>query len=193
MVSNGTPEPQAAPGTRTWSGRRRVGRLAALICSLVVLGLVGRTPASGAVGPAPAKIYGVASTADAESVTERVFVEKINELRRAHGLGELEVDVELAAGAESWTEQLQVDDGLSHAADLSVGVTSYWLKLGENVGVAPVGEVEALFDAFVASPTHLANLIDPDFTHAGIAVQVDDDGRMWTTHRFMHLGSAVVD
>ncbi|MGH1502545.1 MAG: CAP domain-containing protein [Acidimicrobiales bacterium] len=134
-----------------------------------------------------------ASSAGADTTTdEQRFVEKINELRTGLGLPPLTVDAELVAGSRDWTERLRSDGGLSHAPDLSVGVTSYWLKLGENVGVAPQDQLDALFDAFVASPDHYANLIDPDFTFVGVGVLYDDDGRMWTTHRFMELGEQPV-
>ncbi len=134
-----------------------------------------------------------ASSAGADTTTdEQRFVDKINDLRSEHGLGPLAVDAELVAGARDWTERLRSDGALSHAPDLSVGVTSYWLKLGENVGVAPKDQLDALFDAFVASPDHYANLIDPDFTYVGVGVLYDDDGRMWTTHRFMEVGEEPV-
>ncbi len=120
---------------------------------------------------------------------EAQFVAMINEVRASEGLGTLEIDLELRTEARVWADQLRQDDELSHASDLSVGITSYWLKLGENVGVAPQDQIEALFDAFVASPDHYANLIDPDFTTVGIGVTYGDDGRIWTAHRFMATGA----
>lgn len=109
----------------------------------------------------------------------------INELRVSQGLNELTIDPELEAGARIWAEELRSAGALSHAPDLSVGVTTYWSKLGENVGVAPGDQVEALFQAFIDSPDHYSNLIDPTFDSVGVGVTYDDEGRLWTTHRFM--------
>lgn len=118
---------------------------------------------------------------------ESRFVNKINEVRASEGLAPLSLDAELTAQARIWAEQLRADDNLSHANDLSIGVTANWTKLGENVGVGPEDQLDALFEAFVASPDHYANLMDPDFRFVGVGVVYDDEGRMWTAHRFMAI------
>jgi hypothetical protein len=41
--------------------------------------------------------------------------------------------------------------------------------------------------AFINSPAHLRNLIDPDFNYIGVGVTYGADGRMFTTHDFMAL------
>ena len=43
-------------------------------------------------------------------------------------------------------------------------------------------------NAFIASPGHYANIVDPEFTHIGVGV-VWDGSRLFTTHRFMKLQS----
>ncbi len=131
---------------------------------------------------------GAAGAADPPA--EQAFVDALNQIRAAEGLPPLEVDTELTIAARSWTDAMVADaDGgagrgaLAHASDLSVGVTVYWIKLGENVGYGP--SVEVLVDAFVDSPTHYRNIIDPDFESIGVGVSYDAEGTMWTTHRFM--------
>jgi uncharacterized protein YkwD len=119
---------------------------------------------------------------------ETRFVQLINDLRVSDGLEPLRVHNELVGPSRGWAQQLSNNGSLSHAADLSVGVTVYWTKLGENVGVAAQDQVQQLFDAFVTSPTHYENLIDPSFRFIGVGVVYDDEGRMWTAHRFMALG-----
>ncbi len=121
----------------------------------------------------------------AEVDDEAAFVARINTLRSEQGLAPLAIDTELVSASRQWAVQLSQNGVLSHAADLSVGVTSQWAKLGENVGVANSDQFDQLFTAFVNSPTHYANLVDPSFTHIGTGVVYDDNGRMWTTHRFM--------
>ncbi|MEZ5342884.1 MAG: CAP domain-containing protein [Acidimicrobiales bacterium] len=118
---------------------------------------------------------------------EALFIALINDLRASKGLAPLSSHPDLRAGAASWTATLVNNGELSHAPDLSAGVTVNWAKLGENVGVASAGQTQQLFDAFVASPSHYQNLVDPDFAYIGVAVMYDDTGRMWTTHRFMKV------
>ncbi len=118
---------------------------------------------------------------------EALFISLVNQLRTGKGLQPLTPHPDLHAGAVTWTAVLSNNGELSHAPDLSAGVNENWAKLGENVGVASSGQTQQLFDAFVASPSHYANLVDPDFTYIGVAVLYDGSGRMWTTHRFMKL------
>jgi hypothetical protein len=67
---------------------------------------------------------------------------------------------------------------------LSDGITADWQKLGENVGMG--GSVEGLHNAFVASPKHYDNLVDPAFTYVGIGV-VTVDGTVYVSEMFMKL------
>ncbi len=117
-------------------------------------------------------------------------MDALNEIRAAEGLPPLRLDAELTLAARSWTDTMvaNANDGagrtaLAHAADLSVGITVYWTKLGENVGYGP--DVSVLVDAFVASPSHFRNIVDSEFESVGIGVSYDAEGTMWTTHRFM--------
>ncbi len=49
------------------------------------------------------------------------------------------------------------------------------------------GTVDSLFDAFVASPGHYANLVDPQYTRVGVCVGRDANGKLFTTHRFIAI------
>lgn len=141
----------------------------ALLGALVVAPPTGAAPTAAGVDPRAA---------------ESDFVGRINSLRTSRGLPPLQVDGQLSGLARSWASTMAAQDRIFHASDLSTGVTANWQKLGENVGVGR--SVPALFDAFVGSPTHLANLVDPAFTHVGVGV-VLSGGRIFTTHRFMAL------
>lgn len=120
----------------------------------------------------------------ASPTEEAAFVSRINGLRSSLGLAPLEVDAELVAASRVWADQMASDDVLAHAPDITAGITAPWIKVGENVGVG--GDVDSLFQAFVDSPLHYANLIDPDFRYVGVGVTFAN-GKLWTTHRFMAL------
>ena len=124
-----------------------------------------------------------AGTADDEAA----FVAMINGLRQSRGLNALSVDPELTAQARRWSDVMAADDQLKHAGDLSTGITSSWDMLGENVGVHTVHDLDALFQAFVASPGHLENLLDPRFEQVGVGVTITAAGKVWTAHRFMSV------
>lgn len=127
------------------------------------------------------------SPASADEVTaEAQFHELINDLRLSVGAEPLAVHPELQAEALRWTEQVAAEGGIRHDNDLSAGVSERWNLLGENVGTTNE-TVQVLFDAFVASPTHYKNLVEPTFDTIGIAVVVVGDGRIYTVHRFMDI------
>ncbi len=121
-----------------------------------------------------------------EAAEAQLFLELINDLRRTRGADPLLVDAELELTASAWAVHMSQTRDLAHATDLSLGISSNWRKLGENVGVAPERQLNELFEAFVASPTHLANLVDPSFDLVGIGI-VHVDGKLWMTQRFMDV------
>ena len=115
---------------------------------------------------------------------EARFVQLVNAARASAGVAPLTVDGELTALARDWAAQMAAAGAISHAQPISAGVTQDWQKLGENVGKGP--SVDPIMDAFIASPGHYANLMDPAFTKIGVGV-VWSDGVLYTTHRFMQL------
>ncbi len=121
---------------------------------------------------------------------EQEFVQLINNLRAGVGLAPLAVDGELTAGARSWTDTMAGQDQLAHSPDMTVGITAQWTVLGENVGVHGVDDLEDLFQAFVDSPAHYRNLVDPRYRYVGVGVTHAPGGKLWTTHRFMAAPAA---
>jgi hypothetical protein len=145
---------------------------------------VAVTAAAGVAAPGAA---GAAST----PADEAVFLTKINGLRASVGLAALSSDAALAATSCTWNDQLIVANALSHDPNLSAAIASVepnWRKGGENVGMG--GTVDSLFDAFVASPGHYQNLVDPQYSRVGICAARSPSGKLFTTHRFLGVGSA---
>jgi hypothetical protein len=122
---------------------------------------------------------------EAQANEASAYVSRINGLRSSRGLATLQVDGNLSSLAQSWANHLATIGQLQHASDLSAGLAhGGWTKLGENVGVG--SSVDSVFTAFVNSPAHYANLVDPSFTHVGVGVAYAG-GRHFTVHRFMAL------
>lgn len=155
------------------SPRVRAGSLATLAV-VVVLAVVASFLA----------LASSANPAGAQAAEEEAFFRALNETRTELGLPELTINTELTSLSRVWAAEMAEEGEIFHANPISENMTSDWLKLGENVGVGP--EVDALMDAFIASPTHYQNIIDPEFTHVGVGVVWEGD-LMFTTHRFMKL------
>jgi hypothetical protein len=132
----------------------------------------------------------LATPANADTIdatAEAQFVTLINVLRASKGLGTLSVDSNLTSVARGWSQQMASVGTISHNANFPNQVTSDWQMLGENVGQGY--SVQSLFDAFVASPHHYENLVEPAYTRIGVGVVVTPSGQMFTSHQFMQLRS----
>ncbi len=117
-----------------------------------------------------------------------LFVNAINQLRTSKGLNALAVDNQITGVAQNWAQQMAEADGISHRLDLRAGISGLWKRLGENVGFGPT--VSELMNAFIASPGHYANLVDPSFTHVGVGTVRTSGGLLYTAHEFMSLESS---
>lgn len=124
----------------------------------------------------------------AEALSADVLITSINSQRSLRGLPGLIVDDQLTAKALSWSTYMASVGTISHS-NLAAGITYDWKRLGENVGTG--GTVEAIAIALINSPLHFANIVDPGFTHVGVAV-VLESGRYFATEEFMELFTAPV-
>src|SRR5450432_661891 len=77
----------------------------------------------------------------------------------------LALNAQLSAVAQAWADQLAAAGVLSHNPALRNQVSD-WSVLGENVGMA--GDVPTVQTAFMASPPHRANILDPRYTQMGV-------------------------
>ncbi|HVW33089.1 MAG TPA: CAP domain-containing protein [Acidimicrobiia bacterium] len=123
-------------------------------------------------------------TAHADTVSDEAsFVAKINDLRISQGLPALVVNDNLVAKARAWAAGMATAGKIWHST-LSDGITADWKKLGENVGMG--GSVDGLHNAFVASPHHYENLVDPAFGFVGIGIAMSGS-TIFVAEEFMQL------
>lgn len=113
---------------------------------------------------------------------EAAFVADTNVIRAEHGVAELPIEPNLMAKARDWSATMAAAGKIWHS-DLRDGITIEWTRLGENVGKG--GGVEALQAAFVDSPSHYQNLIDPDWEALGIGVTVDEHDTIYVAVEFV--------
>jgi hypothetical protein len=125
--------------------------------------------------------------ASADGNTSSDYVARINALRASVGVQQLGVDAQLSGLAQGWAQHMAATGVLSHSS-LTAGITENWAKLGENVGVGP--DNPTVWNAFLHSAEHYANLVDPAFNRVGVGVAIDGNGTEWTCHKFMDLVGA---
>ena len=146
------------------AGVRRV--LGSLIVALLAFSIVHAQPAA----------------AD-DAGDEAAFLAKLNDLRSSKGIGSLAPNSALTGVARSWSASMAVANGISHNPSLASMSPPNWAMLGENVGMGM--DVEGLHFAFVNSPTHYRNMVDPAFDSVGIGVVHGGDGTIFVTVDFM--------
>jgi hypothetical protein len=127
---------------------RRASKWVATL-SIVATALVGSAALASPAFASPAGDLGVATNAS----------------RTSNGLPALAVKASLTAVAQAWANQLAAANVLSHNPALRNQVSD-WSVLGENVGMA--GDIPTVQAAFMASPPHRANILDPRYTQMGV-------------------------
>ena len=128
----------------------------------------------------------VPARADAAGDAAR-FLADTNRERAASGAAPLAAHQALAGVAQHWSDQMSTSAHLAHnpnlVSDIDRFVTTDWRTYGENVGTGP--DVESIQAAFVNSPEHHQNMVNPAFTEVGIAVSYASNGALWVTLDFL--------
>jgi hypothetical protein len=98
------------------------------------------------------------------------FAAMTNADRTSHGLRALSGAGDLQSLAQQRADQMARSGQLAHTTNLGSKVSG-WQRLGENVGRGPaLPDIET---AFMNSPTHRENILDPSFTQLGVGVTWD--------------------
>jgi uncharacterized protein YkwD len=103
-------------------------------------------------------------------------LDRLNELRVNHGVRPLDQKDGLQEIANDWADHLAATGVLIHNPKLAVDVCCYQ-TVGENVGYGP--DWLTVFQAFMDSPEHKANMLDPIWHTVGIGHQLDANGTAW--------------
>ena len=136
-----------------------------------------------------------AAVSVAASGDERRAFELINAERRERGQRPLVWDGELTALARSHSENMarqnffnHVDrDGLDISGRADAHGVSGWRALGENIAYNQGYEdpVEFAVERWMRSDKHRENILNGQFTHAGLGVARAADGRVYFTQVFI--------
>lgn len=117
-----------------------------------------------------ASLHHPASATSTASTDETAFLAGANALRAATGLPPLVLDAGLSSFARDWSAVMAGAGDVWHNPDLAaaLGALPPQSTLRENVGMGP--GVAVVQQALAASPSHRANMVNPQATRVGIGV-----------------------
>ena len=120
--------------------------------------------------------------AGAAGADESQLLSLTNATRTAAGMPALTLDSSLSSIARQWASKMAAAGAISHNTNLKNEIDPNWSKVGENVGFG--GSVQAIYDALLKSPSHLRNIVDPEFERIGIGVVVANN-TVWLVQNFL--------
>ena len=133
-------------------------------------------------------LHGLVPASASAASDESCFLSAINAARSAAGVAPLSIQGDLLQIARSWSQTMATAGQLFHDPNLAKLAPSSWQTLGENVGIGPT--CDAIAQAFMNSPEHRRNILDPAFTTVGVGVVDAAGGTVWVTEDFMGTGAA---
>lgn len=116
-------------------------------------------------------LAGVMTSCETTDTDRSEVVSLINVSRQQNGLAPLTENLDLNVKADAWAARLRDECRIYHSR-LADGAPSNWRKLGENVGRG--GTIYQVHGAYLASPGHRRNILDPAYDQVGA-------GAVWGT------------
>jgi len=140
------------------------------------VGLSGAAVAVVATLLGPALVPAMASTS--LSSGEQQVLDLLNDRRARAGLASLPVHDELMADARAWAAEMARRGDISH----SPPPPGDWQRYSENVGMGT--DLAIVQREFEASGTHDHTMVDPSWTHVGVAEARGADGNVYVVQKF---------
>lgn len=131
-------------------------------------------------------LLGSFTACESNSADRNLVIRLVNQSRSENGLRPVKENLKLDLKADKWAQHLRDICDLEHSR-LDDGAPNEWLKLGENVGYG--GNIDQVHTAYLNSPGHRANILDPAYTQMGAAAVwgncPDGSRRVFTVQVFM--------
>ena len=128
---------------------------------------------------------GALSSCESNKAEVDAVREAVNQSRAEVGLPALQENLLLDIKADRWAQGMRNACRIWHSR-LADGAPQNWTKLGENVGMG--GSIAQVHQAYLNSPGHRANILDPRFTEMGTAAvwgECNGFQMVFTVHVFM--------
>ncbi|CAN5391536.1 hypothetical protein BH09ACT4_BH09ACT4_15080 [soil metagenome] len=175
---------------RPWTRARLQLIVTAIIAAVLTGALFLPENAFAAPAASPAAGAGKAAVAVSPTVaqmTQSVY-EQTNQVRFNKGLKGYARDSRLDKVAMAWAKKQYENGKMSHNPHYSTQIPKGWRRAGENV--ASGYTYTQVVDAWVASPSHYANLVN-DYTSIGIGFYEANGKRYWVQTFAKYPGTKV--
>lgn len=108
----------------------------------------------------------------------------INGERAWNHVDPIPIDGDLAAQAQLQASRMAAEGRIYHSprGEMYWWLNRGWREVAENVGATTGLGIEGLYGvhlAFIASPGHRDNMLNPSHDAVGVAVRQSSDGRLW--------------
>ena len=136
--------------------------------------------------PGPLKVIrDVVSGENQSQLTRTGVINQTNNERTAQGLSKLSENSKLNASAEAKVDDMFAQQYFEHVSPLGISVDNLaenvgyaYIVVGENLALGNFKDNQALVTAWMNSPGHRANILNPRFTEIGVSVKKEMfDGR----------------
>jgi uncharacterized protein YkwD len=107
--------------------------------------------------------------------------DRVNVVRAEHGVSHLDPDLAQMNKAQAWADHLAATGALAHS-DPWEGLYDGARAVAENVGFG--GDIASVMAAFMASPPHRDNLLNPRWNRVGTGVAVGRNGGVYVVQVF---------
>ena len=163
---------------------------------LMITVAMAATTAAGLAVPQALSTPALAAASRVDTVRlngfEAALVADINAARRSAGLRALTVVAGATDVARRWSWRMASNQSLMHnpslVSNLEHAGSRAWTSIAENVGMGPAGNADALFDAYMNSAPHRANILDGSSRFLGVGT-VERGGIAWNTLDFTNAYS----
>ena len=119
----------------------------------------------------------------------------INHERRAFGLPPLHQSTDLNRSAQGWTDTMVAEHALTHGANFADRLSAAgfnWSQAGENIATG-FGTPAQVVRAWMASPDHCRNILNPQFSSIGTGIVSRGVGgrpSTWTQDFALKMGTS---
>lgn len=144
-----------------------IGRIRLATACALAVGGSALIPAAAAGGGGCADADAPATSSPTQAMDAAVVC-LINQQRAVHGLPPVSPSAKLDRSAQTWTDQMVARAEFSHANFTArIGAVHYdWQTAGENIATG-YPTPRAAVRAWMASPDHCRNILDPTFRNVG--------------------------
>ncbi|WP_198668864.1 cell wall-binding repeat-containing protein [Homoserinimonas sp. OAct 916] len=154
------------------AGWRRVTATAATILLALGVSLVDASPATAA------------EDYNGYTLTEArwVIVNKTNAARTAKGLKPVTESTQLSTVSQNWSKKQASSSTMGHNPSYTTLMPSGWTRVAENVAYGQ--SVDKVVQAWLNSPGHYANIMNPQINTIGVGLAKNSNGAIYYTQNF---------